>query len=246
MQIQDLKIFKTIYDTGSINKTAQIHNFAQSNITARLKVLENEFSTLLFNRSSKGVTPTKNGKVFYDYACSVIAKTDKLIEQLAQGSVTKYVWAPEMLFQYLVVEKQLFSLTDYHFEIKKMHEILALKHSEQDIIMSYYPLSLPNYQLSSGGSFDITYEYSLDCRRSEDLPVLINSDEMCPFRRKTLEVVAPSTKIIEIDSFSTIIGLVENNQGCALLPVFAEKAHRLHSDGAGERFPIDFFIYQRI
>lgn len=54
MQLHDLKVFKTIYETGSINKTAQILGFAQSNITARLKVLENEFSTSFFQRSPKG------------------------------------------------------------------------------------------------------------------------------------------------------------------------------------------------
>ncbi|MTD38676.1 LysR family transcriptional regulator [Erwinia sp. CPCC 100877] len=60
--IADLIIFKTIYGVKSLNKTAQLLGYTQSNITARLKAIESDCQTIFFTRSHPGVTATTNGE----------------------------------------------------------------------------------------------------------------------------------------------------------------------------------------
>ena len=45
MNFNDLNIYKTIYETKSINKAAKELGYAQSNLTARLKAIEHELNS---------------------------------------------------------------------------------------------------------------------------------------------------------------------------------------------------------
>jgi DNA-binding transcriptional LysR family regulator len=55
MDIGRLKVFLTVVDEGSISKAADTLNYAQSNITARIKQLERDLGKPLLFRNSKGV-----------------------------------------------------------------------------------------------------------------------------------------------------------------------------------------------
>lgn len=50
MDLQALKIFKSVAELGSISQAAQKLNYAQSNITTRIQQLETSFETTLFFR----------------------------------------------------------------------------------------------------------------------------------------------------------------------------------------------------
>ena len=56
MEINDLRIFQMVACEKSISKAALNLGYAQSNITMRIKVLENELNTTLFTRNNRGVT----------------------------------------------------------------------------------------------------------------------------------------------------------------------------------------------
>ena len=58
MNFNDMKIFVTIYETKSINKSSKILQYAQSNLSARLKVIETELGAKLFLRNYNGLVPT--------------------------------------------------------------------------------------------------------------------------------------------------------------------------------------------
>lgn len=74
MNFNDLVIFKTIYEEGTLNKAAKRLGYAQSNITARLQAIEDECNTLLFIRNHNGVTPTANGEEFYLFSLTTLSK----------------------------------------------------------------------------------------------------------------------------------------------------------------------------
>ena len=59
MQLHDFETFIYLYETRSINLTAKITGYAQSNITARLKKIEEEYRLLLFQRTYQGLVPTE-------------------------------------------------------------------------------------------------------------------------------------------------------------------------------------------
>lgn len=78
MNLQYLKYVIEIYRTGSITKSAENLYMAQPNLSAALRDLENEIGIKIFNRTTKGVVPTPEGKDFLSYAQSIIEQVELL------------------------------------------------------------------------------------------------------------------------------------------------------------------------
>jgi len=78
MNFNDMSIFVTIYETRSINKSSKILQYAQSNLSARLKVLETELDTKLFYRKYNGLVPTESGDLFYQFCKETSNNLEKL------------------------------------------------------------------------------------------------------------------------------------------------------------------------
>ncbi|TCC97148.1 LysR family transcriptional regulator [Pedobacter hiemivivus] len=61
MNINDLIIFQSVAEHSSFTKAAAASNTVQSNVTARIKFLESEFNTTLFERTPKKINLTESG-----------------------------------------------------------------------------------------------------------------------------------------------------------------------------------------
>jgi DNA-binding transcriptional LysR family regulator len=68
MDAADLRLFAAVARTGGIGKAALELNTVQSNVTARLKALEDRLGTTLFERSHRGVALTAAGRRLLPYA----------------------------------------------------------------------------------------------------------------------------------------------------------------------------------
>ncbi len=68
MEFNELKIFLTVAQKGSISRAAEKLHYVQSNVTARIKNLEERLGVTLFHRKSNGVTLTHSGHMLLDYA----------------------------------------------------------------------------------------------------------------------------------------------------------------------------------
>lgn len=77
MNTNDLKIFESVALTGSFTKAAAAMYTVQSNVSARIKSLEEEFGTELFTRTSRKVELTASGEILMQY-CKQIGH---LVEQ---------------------------------------------------------------------------------------------------------------------------------------------------------------------
>lgn len=64
----DLRIFEAVARLGGMNRAAAELNTVQSNVTARIRLLEAEMGTKLFNRHSRGVAMTAAGQRLLPYA----------------------------------------------------------------------------------------------------------------------------------------------------------------------------------
>src|SRR5882672_11510280 len=62
MELSDLVTFSTVARIGGITRAADELNTVQSNITHRVKALEAEIGTPLFERHSRGMTLTGAGR----------------------------------------------------------------------------------------------------------------------------------------------------------------------------------------
>ena len=76
MDAADLRVFQSVAGTGSMNKAALELNTVQSNVTARVKALEDEVGFALFERTNRGVTLTPAGKRLLPFA----ARAARLLE----------------------------------------------------------------------------------------------------------------------------------------------------------------------
>ncbi|MGJ4944578.1 LysR family transcriptional regulator [Bradyrhizobium sp. HKCCYLS1011] len=68
MELSDLMTFAAVARTGGITRAAEALNTVQSNVTQRIKALEAEIGTALFERHSRGMTLTGAGRRLLPYA----------------------------------------------------------------------------------------------------------------------------------------------------------------------------------
>ncbi|MGY4573642.1 LysR family transcriptional regulator [Bradyrhizobium sp. USDA 3256] len=68
MDATDLKVFETVARHGSMNRAALELNTVQSNVTARIRALEVELGTLVFQRTARGVKLTPAGRRMLPFA----------------------------------------------------------------------------------------------------------------------------------------------------------------------------------
>lgn len=61
MESNELRIFRTVAQTGSITKAAKALGYVQSNVTARIQQLESDLNTQLFYRQ-RGMILTPTGE----------------------------------------------------------------------------------------------------------------------------------------------------------------------------------------
>ena len=68
MELSDLVTFSTVARLGGVTRAADELNTVQSNVTQRVKALEAEIGTPLFERHSRGMTLTGAGRRLLPYA----------------------------------------------------------------------------------------------------------------------------------------------------------------------------------
>jgi len=77
-----LKVFVAVAQEKSISLGAKQLQFAQSNVTARIKQLEKNIGHELFHRIPKGVILTAAGEKLYSYATEIVKKTEEAISHM--------------------------------------------------------------------------------------------------------------------------------------------------------------------
>jgi DNA-binding transcriptional LysR family regulator len=79
MELSDLKTFAAVARAGGITRAAEELNTVQSNVTQRVKTLEAEIGTALFERHSRGMTLTGAGKRLLPYAQRMAALSHEAV-----------------------------------------------------------------------------------------------------------------------------------------------------------------------
>ncbi|WP_042880593.1 LysR family transcriptional regulator [Cupriavidus necator] len=83
MDVADLKFFEAVARLGSMNKAATSLHTVQSNVTARIRALEQEIGVPLFQRHARGVSLTPAGERMLPYA----ARIAKLVSDARQAAL---------------------------------------------------------------------------------------------------------------------------------------------------------------
>jgi len=77
MDLQVMKYFKTIADTGSFTAASEQLHYAQSNLSTQILKLEEELEVKLLYRHKRGVSLTSDGRLFYNYVNNILRMADE-------------------------------------------------------------------------------------------------------------------------------------------------------------------------
>ena len=222
MNFNDMSIFVTIYETRSINKSSKILQYAQSNLSARLKVLETELDTKLFSRKYNGLVPTESGDLFYQFCKETSNNLEKLKKKCEISKIS--ILISELLFNHDINNSQTIDWDKSEINIQKTSDIPIIAHQEEfDKIFCFQKIENLKHYDETIGHIESVYACSSNIKTSEEMPIFVNKDENCPFRKQSLMKFAHLKSVVEIDSFENIISLVENGKGIALLPKWLNK-----------------------
>ncbi|TCS93876.1 DNA-binding transcriptional LysR family regulator [Hazenella coriacea] len=78
-------MFKEVAKEGSISRAARNLNYVQSNVTMRIKHLEEKIGVPLFYRNGKGVTLNTNGEILLTYARQIIFLMEESIKSVQRN-----------------------------------------------------------------------------------------------------------------------------------------------------------------
>jgi DNA-binding transcriptional LysR family regulator len=92
MDLVELKIFKTVAEQGGITKAAAALHRVQSNVTTRVKQLEERLGTKLFHRQGRKLVLSSEGKVLLAYA-------ERLLRLSAEAQAALKGHGPHGLFK---------------------------------------------------------------------------------------------------------------------------------------------------
>ncbi|WP_419887038.1 LysR family transcriptional regulator [Neobacillus niacini] len=116
MEFKDLEIFQVVADKGTISEAAKELNYVQSNITSRIRKLEAEMNTPLFNRHRRGMSLTPEGKKLLTYSKRILLLTEEMKNavqtnkepsgKLEIGTIETVIHLPKILSSYIKKYKE--------------------------------------------------------------------------------------------------------------------------------------------
>lgn len=122
MTLNQLLYVVEVSKSRSINATARALFVSQSCVSASIKELEDELGILIFNRTNRGITLTKDGEAFVHYAHSILEQCKLLTEKYLGREKHKRHFSVAMHHSTFAVKAfagivKEFGLQDYEYSI---------------------------------------------------------------------------------------------------------------------------------
>lgn len=229
MEINDLRIFQMVAKEESISKAALKLGYAQSNISMRIKVLENELKTPLFIRNNKGITINSEGKKLLEYAEKII----KLVEEATEEfNVSKIKPSLKIGATQTISASRIPKLFALFYE-KNPGVSLVLKTEKQEVLLESLAEDYIDGAFIHGEHINSKFKEVFSFKEevvlisSKDIdyatkPIIVNTDNSCPYRslvgKWANENSFKPTAIIEFDTLEAILNGVTEGLGASLLP----------------------------
>lgn len=269
MDITQLKMFQTVVECGTMAKASMQLHCVPSNITTRIKQLEEELGSPLFYREGKTLKLTPSGEIFLEYCHKILALCDEAKRSIhpdappsgplrigaIESSASTHL--PRLLAQYHQ------HYPDVSIQIitgtwKQL--LLDVSQHKLDAAMVAGAIDFPclnkveiyqeNMVLIAPASMGII-------RNQEDL---INKEifmwtEGCPYRAALetwLKLKHISLPITSITNYATIIGCVSAGLGVSLIPKSIYAQYKNLPQLCSYEFdrlatsPVHFFWHQKI
>ena len=235
MELSDLRIFKAVAEQGGITRAAQSLHRVQSNVTTRVKQLEQRLGTRLFNRQGRRLVLSSEGRLLLEYA-------DRLLELSLQAQAALKGHAPQGVLRIGALESTAATrlpvvLARYHREYPAVRVELVTATSaalidkvlREDLEAAFVAEPFPARNLQAVHVFTeelvvITARDHPRIRTAADLAqrTLLAFTTGCAYRRR-LEAwlgrskIAPD-RVMEYGSYHAIVACAAAGAGIAVVP----------------------------
>jgi DNA-binding transcriptional LysR family regulator len=233
MDINELRIFKTVAEEESVSRAAERLNCVQSNVSARIRQLEESLKVTLFHRKSRGVALTTAGRVLLDYAeriLALVSEAERIVQEREPLGGRLIIGALETTAAVRLPP----ILAEYHRRFPSV-ELQLVTGTALDLIRMILDFKLDGTFVD--GAIDhpellveecFVEENVLLCAAGEDplpkeRPINILAFPIGCYYRKQLETWLHKSglipyKIMEFSTIETIIGCVSAGMGITFLP----------------------------
>lgn len=254
MELAQIRMFKTVVDTGSIARAAEVLHCVPSNITARIKALEAELGTELFYRQGRGLRISPAGEIFLTYAGKMLSLADEAKRAVHPDA------APSGPLRIGAIESSATArlprlLARFHARYPQVSLELttgtgtqlldATLNQKLDGAIVAIDVKRPRLKRTS------MYREDLVLIAAESLgPIYSPADlrgksifmwpEGCPYRaalERWLQHDGQTQSIVSIANYGTIVGCVSAGAGVALVPKGVYEQYRKGSGWVGYEFP---------
>ncbi|PFD40398.1 LysR family transcriptional regulator [Bacillus cereus] len=247
MEINDLIIFKTVANEGSISKAAKELGYVQPNVTERIKKLEQELETPLLHRDNKGISLLPSGDILLDYTNKILNLLEEAKNEIKTNTSYRIATSQSILASYLSVRIKE-NLRNYQVYIESSSHLQKLL-QKVDMVITYED----NLDSTFNKVFSTTISIGLlkakeKCKvdYSKEL-FFVSNDTKCPFRNRTIQFLKENNlsqrQLQQLDSYSLIEEFIAEGNGIAFLPIKNDKLAPIE-DVAIEKLSINFFTAQ--
>jgi len=254
MNTNDLKIFEAVATQGNFTKAAESMFTVQSNVTARIKSLEEEFGVELFTRTSRKVILTAAGDTLMRYSRQIshlleeakndISSTDSLKGVVRVGCIetTMALKVPEIISQF----GDLYPRVELEFKSAVLPVLINdVLNYRLDAAFVAAPINIPSLEQIVIREERLVVLVPSRIRKLTDVqaegPLKIVVFEQGCFFRVKLESWLSSKGIIQyktmvLNSIEGIVNFVEAGLGISLLP--EEVINKYYSNRNINSFPV--------
>lgn len=241
MQLESLKMFCDVVETGSFSRAAQLNHVTQSAVSQQIRALENRYNQKLLSRSARQVTPTPAGERLFRGCKEILARFSEVEQEIREqsaevvGTTTVSTIYSVGLHELQNVQKQLLKTHP------KVNMRLNYRRNDQvydDVILGAAEIGIVAYPQPRAGvdihpfredrmavichpSHAFSGKGKVSLAALSGVP-FIAFDREAPtrkaldrlFREKNIEL----NPVMEMDNIETIKRAVEMNLGVAILP----------------------------
>jgi DNA-binding transcriptional LysR family regulator len=236
MDASDLKVFEAVARLGSMGRAAEALHTVQSNVTARIRQLEEELGTALFHRHARGVEPTSAGQRLLPYARQIArllseARRATLDEGTPQGPLvigsletTTALHLTDVLSRYAAAHPKV----DVMLQTGTTCELLeqVLDHRLEGAFVCG-PVAHPDLQAERMFVEDLVLLTAAsvsslgDVVKRGDLRIVVLR-RGCSYRQRLEDLLArhgaPAPRVLEFGTLEAVFGCVAAGLGITLLP----------------------------
>src|SRR3954465_5922442 len=126
MQLESLKMFCDVVETGSFSRAAQLNHVTQSAVSQQIRALENRYEQKLLSRSARQVTPTPAGERLFR-GCREILSRFAEVESEIREQATEVSGSPQVSTIYSV---------GLH-ELQNIQRVLIKNHPKVNLRLNY-------------------------------------------------------------------------------------------------------------